>query len=171
VVGSGAYGLLALSLIGSIPRAEDKPAVLVVEAWIATAGPYGESWDLRLTPSGEASLRVNYMSAPSGSLMARFSLSADQLAAIRHAIASERFFELPAKVSPAPLPLHRPALRLDIWLDEKHHSVQLYDPDQQRTVLSVRRFLAVWRRVFAALPIRPSWGEPRNDQSQPTRPG
>jgi len=166
-----AYGLVALSLMGSILKAEDKPVALVVEAWISTAGPYGESWDLRLTPSGEMSLRVNYMITPSGNLMARFSLSADQVAGIRQVIVSERFFDMPAKVFPATLPLHRPALRLDVWLDEKRHSVQLYDPDQLKADPNVRRFLAVWNRLFERLPIRPSWGGPQNNQMQQTRPG
>jgi hypothetical protein len=165
-----AYGLVALSLTGSILKAEDKPVPLVVEAWISTAGPYGESWDLRLTPSGEMSLRVNYMITPSGTLMARFSLSADQVAGIRKMIESERFFDMPAKVFPATLPLHRPALRLDVWLHEKHHSVQLYDPDQLKADPNLRRFLAVWRRLFEPLPIRPAWGGPQNNQLQQTRP-
>jgi len=160
-----------LSLIGCILKAEDKPVALVVEAWISTAGPYGESWDLRLTPSGEMSLRVNYMIAPSGNLMARFSLSADHVAAIRQVILAERFFDMPAKVFPATLPLHRPALRLDIWLDEKRHSVQLYDPDQLKADPNVRRFLAIWNRLFDRLPIRPSWGGPENNDKQQTRPG
>ncbi len=153
-----AYGLVALSLLGSILKAEDKPVALVVEAWISTAGPYGESWDLRLTPSGEISLRVNYMITPSGNLMARFSLSADQVAGIRKVIESERFFDMPAKIFPATLPLHRPALRLDVWLDGKHHRVALYDPDQLKADPNVRRFLTVWKRLFESLPIRPSWG-------------
>jgi hypothetical protein len=144
--------------MGSILKAEEKPAALVVEAWISTAGPYGESWDLRLTPSGEVSLRVNYMMTPSGNLMARFSLSPDQVAGIRKAIVSERFFDMPARIAPATLPLHRPALRLDVWLDEKHHSVQLYDPDQLGADANLRRFLAVWSRLFESLPLRPSWG-------------
>ena len=166
-----AYGLLAMSLAGGGLKAEDKPVALVVEAWISTAGPYGESWDLRLTPSGEISLRVNYMITPSGNLMARFTLSAEQIAGIRKAIESERFFELPAKVFPATVPLHRPALRLDVWLGDRRHSVQLYDPDQQKADPNVRRFLAVWRGLFELLPIRPSWGGPQNDQMQQTRPG
>lgn len=166
-----AYGLVALSLMGSILQAEDKPVALVVEAWISTAGPYGESWDLRLMPSGEISLRVNYMITPSGTLMARFSLSPDQIAGIRTGIESERFFDLPAKISPASLPLHRPALRLDVWLDNKYHSVQLYDPDQLKADPNLRRFLAVWKRLFEPLPIRPSWGRPQNNQMPPTRPG
>jgi hypothetical protein len=166
-----AYGLLAVSLVGGGLKAEDRPVALVVEAWISTAGPYGESWDLRLTPSGEISLRVNYMTTPSGNLMARFTLSPEQIASIRQAIESERFFEMPPKVFPATVPLHRPALRLDVWLGDRHHSVQLYDPDQQKTHPNVRRFLAVWRRLFELLPMRPSWGGPQSDQMHQTRPG
>jgi hypothetical protein len=158
-------GLLALSLVGGGLNAEDKPVALVVEAWISTAGPYGESWDLRLTPSGEVSLRVNYMTAPSGSLMARFTLSSEQVAGIRTAIESQRFFEIPAKVFPATVPLHRPALRLDVWLGDRHHSVQLYDPDQQKADPNAGRFLGVWRRLFELLPLRPPGGGPQ------TRPG
>jgi hypothetical protein len=153
-----ACGSIALSLISGMLHAAEKPAALVVEAWISTAGPYGESWDLRLTPSGEVSLRVNYMVAPSGNVMARFSLSPDQIAGIRTVVESERFFDLPARISPASLPLHQPALRLDVWLDRRHHSVQAYDPDQLKADPNLRRFLAVWERLFAPLPLRPSWG-------------
>ena len=102
------------------------------------------------------------MITPSGNLMARFSLSADQVAGIRSVIESERFFDMPAKIFPATLPLHRPALRLDVWLDGKHHSVALYDPAQLKADPNVRRFLAVWERLFESLPIRPSGGGPQN---------
>jgi hypothetical protein len=166
-------GMVASSmpLAGGGLKADDKPVALVVEAWISTAGPYGESWDLRLTPSGEASLRVNYMTAPAGNLMGRFTLSAEQVVRIRTAIESERFFAMPAKVFPATVPLHRPALRLDVWLGERHHSVQLYDPDQQKADPNVRRFLGVWSRLFESLPLRPSWGGPQNNQIPQARPG
>jgi hypothetical protein len=149
--------LIGLSLMGGMLHAEEKPAALVVEAWISTAGPYGESWDLRLGPSGEVSLRVNYMVTPSGTVMARFSLSPDHIALIRAAVESERFFDLPGNISPASRPLHQPALRLDVWLDQKHHTVQAYDPEQLRADPNLRRFLAVWQRLFEPLPIRPSW--------------
>lgn len=60
-----------LMLVGSVqgrassaaPNAEP----LAVRAWISTAGPYSEMWDLSLTPEGQVGLQVFY-SQGSGSI-------------------------------------------------------------------------------------------------------
>ena len=151
--------------------ADEKEVGLVVEAWVSTAGPYGESWDLKLSPSGEVALQVFYSANPSGSLMARFGLSDESVAAVRKVIKSERYFELPPKISPPTAPLHQPDLRLSVWLGGKRHKVQLYDPDQLKGDANAGRFLAIWRRLYEALPLRPSWDGPQNNQMQRTAPG
>jgi hypothetical protein len=149
---------VALLLTADLTKAgEGKPVGLVVEAWVSTAGPYGQSWNLKIVPSGEAALQVFYMSAPSGTLMARFSLSAQQLAGIRSVVETERFFELPAKISPTATPMHRPAFRLDVWLEGRHHTVALYDPGQLEADAKASRFFAVWKQLYQDLPIKPSW--------------
>jgi hypothetical protein len=134
-----------------------KPLGLVVESWVSTAGPYGQSWTLRIAPSGEASLHVLYMASPTGTLLATFSLSAEHLADIRKAVETERFFELPANIAPKSLPMHRPALRLDIWLEGKQHTVEVYDPAQFDGDVNASHFFAVWKKLYENLPIKPSW--------------
>jgi hypothetical protein len=162
--------LLTATLLGSAAGAEEKPAGLVVEAWVSTAGPYGESWDLKLTPGGEIALQVFYSINPSGSLMARFSLSDERVAGIRKAIESERFFELPVEIAPPTAPLHQPDLRLDVWVSGGHHKVALYDPDQLPSDPNARRFLTVWKRLYEGLPIKPSWSGSRDKPLEPPRP-
>lgn len=150
--------ILALLTFGGLMAAEEpKPDALVVEAWISTAGPYGEGWDLKLVPSGAVALRVFYSLQPSGSLMGEFTLSEEQVTGIRRVIEAERFFDLPPQISAPMVTLHQPDLRLEVWLGSKHHKVALYDPSQLKGDARVRRFMAVWNKLYEGLPIRPSW--------------
>lgn len=70
------------------------------------------------------------MGNPSGRLMARFELGDKGIEAIRQAVASERFFEVPAKLAPEVSAFHKPALQLDVRVGSLHHNVNLYDPEQ-----------------------------------------
>jgi len=135
----------------------EEPALLFVKASISTAGPYGERWYLTLAPDGEANLQVFYRTNPSGTLLARFSLSEEYVLAVRETVASEEFFALPPELAPSQSRFHQPHLILDVYLGGRHHNVSLYDPEALEEQPSSNRFLAVWRRVFEALPYRPSW--------------
>jgi hypothetical protein len=64
--------LAAVLMAGPEATPTSATADLWVEAWLSTAGPYGQGWSLRLAPSGNVTLRVLYMGTPSGSLMAEF---------------------------------------------------------------------------------------------------
>jgi hypothetical protein len=97
------------------------------------------------------------MASPTGSLLATFSLSAEHLADIREAVETERFFELPASIAPKSLPMHRPTLRLDIWLEGKQHTVEVNDPAQVDGDANTGHFFAVWNKLYENLPIKPSW--------------
>lgn len=146
--------LLTLGVGAAI--AEEKPPVLVT-AWVTTAGPYGEAWELTVTPEGRTSLNVSYMANPSGSLMAHFRLRDEAVDAIRTVVENEHFFDIPAKLAPKTSALHRPALQLDVRVGSRHHNVNLYDPALIGQDATVERFLKVWKALFAALPLKPSW--------------
>ncbi|RJQ53346.1 MAG: hypothetical protein C4526_06780 [Nitrospiraceae bacterium] len=146
--------LLTLGL--GVATAQEKPLV-VVTAFMSNAGPYGESWVLTMTPEGRVSLTVLYMGNPGGSLMARFDLNDAAIEAIRKAATSEHFFELPPKLEPKVLAIHKPALQLDVRVGSTHHNVNLYDPAQLGKDTAVERFLKVWNAVFAAIPLKPAW--------------
>jgi len=156
-----AWLALTFMAIGEVHRAEceDAPSAppLFLQASISTAGPYGESWYLTLAPSGEVSLQVFYSKSPSGSLLARFSLSEEQALTIRKACESQTFFALPSDLTPPQRAFHRPHLQLDIHLAGRHHKVSLYDPAALKGQAATSRFLAVWNSVFEQLPLRPSW--------------
>lgn len=148
--------LILLTLGVGTATAEEESPVLVA-AWMTTAGPYGEAWDLTLTPEGKASLQVSYMGNPSGTVMAHFALRAETVDAIRAAVENEKFFDIPAKLAPKTVAFHRPSLQLDVRVGGRHHNVNLYDPALIGQDPSVVHFLKVWKALFAALPLKPSW--------------
>ncbi len=150
--------IAALLTLAVGAAADDKQApVVIVTALMTTAGPYGESWVFTMTPEGRASLKVVYMGNPRGSLMAQFDLRETAIEAIRKAITSERFFEIPAKLTPEVFGFHKPALQLDVRVGGVYHNVNVYDPAQLGKDAAVERFRKVWNAVFAELPLRPSW--------------
>jgi hypothetical protein len=139
------------------PTPLSPPTDLYVEATVSTAGPYGELWVLRVTPGGDALLHTYYSASPSGSLMAEFSLSDESVDKLRAAIESERFFELPADISPRVSPLHQPDLQMEITLGGRKRKVRVYDPGQLKGDQGVKRFMAVWTRLYEGLPLKPTW--------------
>jgi hypothetical protein len=130
---------------------------LLLEAYVSTAGPYGQLWTLKLTPAGEAELHVLYAFNPSGSLTGTFSLSEERVSAIRRALEKYDFMLLPERMSPALIAFHMPDLRLAVWNSDKHREVRLYDPKQMAGDPQAKRFLAVWTAVFDGLPVKPTW--------------
>ena len=148
-----------LALLTVVP--EQKPAThrapdLLIEGWLSTAGPYGESWWYTLTPGGSVSLHVDYILNPSGSLMAEFHVSDEDVARVRKAIETERFLELPEKISAEMVELHRPDYRLTITLGGRRAQVSLYDPAQIKSDPRTARFLKVWNEMYRCLPVKPS---------------
>ncbi len=153
-----ALAILAAVIPASGRQGEElAPSALLVKASISTAGPYGESWYLTLAPDREANLQVFYSTSPSGTLLARFSLSGEQVLAVRETLVSEDFFALPPELAPSEVLMHRPRLVVDVYLGARHHTVSLYDPEKLKSLPTTSRFLAVWQRIFEALPLRPSW--------------
>lgn len=140
--------------------------LITFEALAITAGPYGEMWELKYAGGGELELKVDYMIAPQGDLSGRFLVSSELLEGVRKAVREQRFFELPKSVSPQAQPFHAPDLRLRISFEGRTHLVQLYDPDSLLTSPQADRFLAVWRAVFALVPIQPAWKERPNKRFQ-----
>lgn len=139
------------------PKAESTPAPdLLVEAWLSTAGPYGESWSYTLTPSGAVTLQVYYLLNPSGSVTGNFHVSEEHVARVRRAVATEGFFELPETLSAEMVALHRPDYRLTITLGGRKAKVSLYDPEQIKGDPRVARFLKVWREMYEGLPLKPA---------------
>jgi hypothetical protein len=132
---------------------------------VSTAGPYGESWDLKIAPSGTASLEIGYMLNPLGKMSGEFHLGPDALDPIRTVVARERFMDLPPSITQEAVPLHAPDLRLTITLGEQTHEVRVYDPDELQADPRVKRFLAVWNQAFAAVPLKPTWGRGRPTKS------
>jgi hypothetical protein len=142
-------------ITGRAIAAESVP--ILVSASVSTAGPYGELWEVSITPEGSASLRVHYMGNPFGTLLAQFTLPPDAMDRIRTAIEADRFFDLPAEIAPKASPLHMPNLHLGLSVGAKHHKVRLYDPASIEKDPSAQRFLKVWKTVFAGLPLKPAW--------------
>jgi hypothetical protein len=153
---SSAAALSAALLTAAVSSAEPT-ASLLVQAYVSTAGPYGEGWKLNLKPDGKVSLEIWYMLNPMGKMSGEFLVSSEDVQDLRNTIETERFLELPSSISPATAPLHAPDLRLSITLEDKVHEVRVYDPDQFKEDERVRRFLSVWRRAFAMVPLRPGW--------------
>ena len=89
--------------------------------------------------------------------MAHFELGDKGIEAIRKAVTSERYFEIPAKLAPKSVAIHMPALQLDVRVGRTHHNVNIYDPAQLGKDKSVERFRQVWNAVFASIPLKPTW--------------
>jgi hypothetical protein len=122
---------------------------------VYTAGPYGEMWELNLKADGKVSLRIQYMLNPMGEMSGEFLVAPEEVEGLRQTIETEKFTELPSSIWPATAPVHAPDLRLSITLGDETHEVRVYDPDQFKDDQRVRRFLSVWRRAFAMVPLRP----------------
>jgi hypothetical protein len=149
---------LALGAILVVSAAQGQPAQnLQVRAYMSTAGPYGESWELKLGEDGRVTLQILYMINPLGKMSGDFLASPERIAAVRQAIEAEKFAELPADLWPAAAPLHQPDLRLTVTSGQRTHEVKLYDPAQFKDDVRARRFMAVWSRVFDLVPLRPKW--------------
>jgi hypothetical protein len=147
---------IAMSLVTASVEAEQAPPVSV-RAWVSTAGPYGESWELTIDPKGTASLEIGYMLNPLGRISGEFHLTLEALDTIRKAIANERFFELPPNIAPETVPIHAPDLKLTVTISDRTHEVRLYDPEELPADPRVKRFLAVWNQAFASVPLKPRW--------------
>jgi hypothetical protein len=149
--------LAAVLTVGSEPAPTSATPDLWAEAWLSTAGPYGQGWSLRLAPSGNVSLRVFYMGTPAGSLLADFDPGDGYEARVRAVLNDQQFFVLPAEITPKAAMLHMPDFSLNIGLGSRRHKVRLYDPEQMKSDPRAKRFLAVWTALFDGLPVKPSW--------------
>ncbi len=149
--------LMALVTLGEGPAIPEEKPPLLVTASVSTAGPYGELWELTVTPEGNASLRVHYMLKPFGTMLAQFTLPDEVMDGIRRAVNEQHFLDLPAELAPQVSPLHMPHLQVSVSIGSKQHKVSLYHPAPIEEQATVQRFLAVWRAAFAGLPVKPSW--------------
>lgn len=148
--------LLGAMLVAS--TAEGEPAAkLQVRAYVSTAGPYGESWELKVGADGRVTLEIHYMLEPLGTMSGEFLVSPERIAALRKAIETERFADLPADLWPETAPLHQPDLRLNITSGQVTHEVKLYDPAQFKDDVRAQRFMNVWNHVFSLVPLKPKW--------------
>jgi hypothetical protein len=153
------HAAILSALIGVLgansPQPPKKPDLLI-EAWLSTAGPYGESWSYTLTPSGSVKLHAYFSLNPSGSLMAEFQMADEYVDRVRRAVDSERFFDLPDSLSAQMVMLHRPEYELTVTLGGRKAKTSLYDPEQLREDPGAARFLRIWRELYAGMPIRPA---------------
>jgi hypothetical protein len=147
--------LCAASIASGLPV--DAAAPLELRAHVSTAGPYGESWELKLGRDGKARLQILYMLPPMGKMEGDFLVSETALAELRKTIAAERFGDLPKSIWPGAASFHLPDFRLSVTLGNVTHEVWLYDPAQFAKDQRVVRFMAVWNKAFALVPLRPSW--------------
>jgi hypothetical protein len=147
---------LASALLAGAGSAQPPPPLLV-RAHVSTAGPYGEMWELNLKTDGKVSLKIQYMLKPAGEMSGEFIVFPEEVDGFRRTIETEKFMELPTSIWPATAPVHAPDLRLSMTLGDETHAVRVYDPDQFKDDERVRRFLTVWRRAFAMVPLQPKW--------------
>jgi hypothetical protein len=89
--------------------------------------------------------------------MAEWDFGDDYLARIRTALEDNRFFDLPAEISPSMSQLHQPDLSIEVTLGARKHKVRLYDPNQMKGDVRVKRFLTLWTALYGQLPLKPSW--------------
>ncbi len=114
---------LYAALVTAPGFARTEPPTVLVRAYISTAGPYGESWELNLKADGKVSLEILYMLNPMGRMSGEFINSPERLEALRQVISAEQFFELPNEIWPGAAPLHQPDLRLTITVGDRRHKV------------------------------------------------
>ena len=158
-VALAAFACLFTARLADASPGKEAPGApaLFVQAFISTAGAYGETWQLTLAPNGDVFLQVFYGASPSGDVMAHFTLSERGIGAIREACETQQFFDLPTDLAPLERLGHKPSLQIEIHLAGRHHKASLYDPAALRTHAAANRFLALWNAVFETLPLRPSW--------------
>lgn len=137
--------------------AEPQQEQMSIEASMSTTGPQGQSWQLKLLSDGAAELEIRYLKNPLGSLKGRFKAAKERIEAVRAIIAQERFYDLPANISPQPVALHQPDLKLKVTVGEKAYNTRLYAPNDLKSDDRARRFLAIWNTAFAQIPLQPSW--------------
>ncbi len=137
--------------------AEPQQEQMSIEASMSTTGPQGQSWQLKLSPDGAADLEIRYLKNPLGSMKGRFKAAKERMEAVRAIIAQERFYDLPANISPTSVALHQPDLKLKVTIGEKAYNARLYAPNDLKGDDRARRFLAIWNTAFAQVPLQPSW--------------
>jgi len=130
---------------------------LLVKAFVTTAGPYGQLWEVELRPGNEMYVSISYLLNPMGNLKGTFVVDPSQVDTLVKVVESQKFFALPNEISPKDVAIHAPDLRLTITRGDTVREVRLYDPAAISQRSETKRFLAVWTAVFAPLPIRPSW--------------
>jgi len=149
---------LVLSLLSALAAhqvsANPSGDPLVVEAWLSTAGPYGDVWSAKLAADGRLQLQVL---RTSGEVNGVFQLTGIQMANLRSVIHAQSFFKLPAQITPTTVALHEPDFRLEVKSGGHVHKVALYSPEDLAKDINARRFLEVWKAVFAPLPVKPAW--------------
>lgn len=121
-----------------------------------TAGPYGESWRVRVDRYGEAWVGVYYGKFSPGNMQGSFLLNRDDVDALAKLAEDNGFFKLPRRLATAGvLPVHALDLRLSVMVDGKGHSVDIYHPEGVVDRTQVAAFIAVWDKLFRLLPLRP----------------
>jgi hypothetical protein len=135
----------------------EAPPPVSVRAWVATGGPDGEMWELRINPNGNTSLQISYMLNPLGKMSGEFYATPQVVETIRAAVSSQKFMELPADIALQTQSVHAPDLRLTITVGDHTHEVRLYDPEDLGRDPRALRFLAVWNQVYVWVPLRPKW--------------
>jgi hypothetical protein len=130
---------------------------LLVKAFVTTAGPYGELWEVELRPGNEMHVSISYLLKPMGDLKGTFLIDPSLVDTMVKVVETQQFFALPNEISANDVAIHAPDLRLTITRGDTVREVRLYDPAAISQRSETKRFLAVWTAVFAPLPIRPSW--------------
>jgi len=152
--GASSYAFANCTDIDSSDCPPQQP-LLTIEASFAEL-PYGQVWDVRYGGGEEVGIEISSPPPRFGTISGTVSLASEDSASLRKVIGEQRFFELTNHIASG-YPLHRPKLMLRIRLGEKTRTVDLYDPVNSKSHPESARFLAVWDKFFALLPVHPSW--------------
>jgi len=151
------------ALSASVPVDNPSPCQVTkdatIEATISTAAGDGELWTYEGHSGGEVKLTIHYLLSPMGDMSGTFLVDPG---AINYALCvadAANFFALASVLGPKShaVPLHSPHLRIKISRHGSVKTVDLDDPAESSTQEEVARFLRVWNRLWAALPLRPEW--------------
>jgi hypothetical protein len=137
-----------------------------IEATISTAAADGELWEYEGHSGGKVTLHVHYLLSPMGDMSGSFLLDPGEINYALCVADAANFYSLPSSLGPKShaLPLHSPHLRIRIARRGSVKTVELDDPADSSTQEDAARFLRVWNRIFAALPLKPTWYEAANQR-------
>jgi hypothetical protein len=126
---------------------------ITLSAFYSGTGTESDLWDVYLAPDGALWVSVNNLRSKTLSNRSR---DPRRVAAVKAALESARFFQLPKEIFPKDgVLLHRPGFHLTATVGNRQWSVYLNDPMRVGAIDERARFFVVWDALFLDLPFKP----------------